>query len=358
MNGPLSRSQIVQQRYEILGYIGAGGMQHVYLAHDSTLGRNIALKTPKDSAAEKRFHRSAIVAAKVNHPNVAKTLDYFEDEGRQFLVEEFIDGEDLDQTLVRRIAYVDPYLAAKIFHHLAKAVAAAHHAGVIHRDLKPTNVMATGGFDLTNLKVTDFGIAKMAEEELIEAAEGGTATLSTNATAVGALPYMSPEAIDTPRAVGKPTDIWSIGAMMYQLLTGKLPFGSGLRAVRNIMDGAVPAFPSFMTANPQFSSLAGELTALILQCLQKDPAARPDADALVRRFSEICYPLERRVMGTVRTIRHNAWGFIDIGTGSDVFFHLSSVYGTRPTQDQQVILAQYRGGGASRAHPVLVVTLP
>lgn len=275
MTGPHGSGDIINGRYRIEMHVGEGGMQHVYRAFDLALSRDVALKTPKNNSALKRFKRSAVVAAKVNHPNVAKTLDYLESDGGQYLVEEFIEGQDLEAALLQHTGYVDPYLAARLFHHLGKGVAAAHHAGVWHRDLKPTNAMATGGYKLEEVKITDFGIAKMADEELADAAEKGESTLSTNATAVGALPYMAPEAIDTPRSAGRPADIWSLGAMMYRFLTGDLPFGAGLRAVGKILEAAPPQFPKFLSSNPQFAPLSAELTRLILACLTKDPGARP-----------------------------------------------------------------------------------
>lgn len=357
MNGPHRGGDIINDRYEVREHVGEGGMQHVYLAHDLALSRDVALKTPKNNSAIKRFQRSAVVAAKVNHPNIAKTLDYFEFRGGQYLVEEFIDGEDLEAALLAHTRYVDPYLAARLFHHLAKGVAAAHHAGVWHRDLKPTNAMATGGYKLAEVKITDFGIAKMADEELADAAEKGESTLSTNATAVGALPYMAPEAIDTPRTAGRPADIWSLGAMMYRFLTGDLPFGAGLRAVGKILDATPPQFPTFLSTNPQFAPLSAELSRLILACLKRDPKARPTADELVEMCGRLCYPVNERLLGRVREIRFGAWGFIESG-GQDVFFNMSSVYGARPKEGDQVVLSKYLGGGADRAHPIVLVQKP
>lgn len=353
MKGPHQKGALVSGRYEIIDFLGEGGMQFVYRALDQVLERHVALKTPKNTSAEKRFQRSAVVAAKVNHPNVAKTLDYVEEAGRPYLIEEVIEGSDLDCALLRRVSCLDPYLAARVFHYLAKGLAAAHHAGVVHRDLKPTNVMVSGAFQLDHIKITDFGIAKMADEELTEAAEGGEASLSMSATAVGALPYMSPEAIDTPRQVKFPTDVWSVGAMMYQILTGALPYGGGLRAVRNILEAKPLEFPDFLTSNRQFSPLAQQLKDIIVQCMQKDDSLRPSADDLVRLTSKLCYPISPRFEGVVREIRHNAWGFIET-PGPDVFFHLSSVYGARPAPGDTVLFSKYRGGGAERAHPVLV----
>ena len=354
MTGPLHDGMTIGGRYHVICSIGEGGMQYVYKAQDSTLEREVALKTPKNTAASKRFKRSAVLSARVNHPNVAKTLDYLEVDDQLFLIEELIEGSDLDSALLKQVKYVDPYLAAKIFHHIAKAVAAAHHVGVVHRDLKPTNIMATGGFGISELKVTDFGIAKMAEEELVEAVEGGDSTMTTSKTALGALPYMAPEAIDTPREVGRPADIWSIGAMMCHLITGETPYGVGLRVVTKILEAAPPIFPAFVTSNPQFAPLAGKLIALVHRCMAKNPDVRPTADELVQHCSELCYPITPRHRGRVREIRYNAWGFIE-GAGPDVFFHLSSVYGAKPKPGDEVIFSSFNGGGARRAHPVVLV---
>lgn len=238
MTGPLSAGQTIGGRYVAQSYLDEGGMQFVYVAKDSVTDRVVALKTPKNPSAKKRFKRSAIVAAKVNHPNVAKTLDYVEENGATYLIEELIEGKDLKAALLTRSDYVDPYLVAKIFRHLSKGVAAAHHNGVVHRDLKPTNIMIVGDYNITELKVTDFGIAKMAKAELDEAAEGGDASLSASATALGAIPYMAPEAIDAPDTVGLPADVWSIGAIILHILYGEYPYGSGLRAVGNITRNA------------------------------------------------------------------------------------------------------------------------
>jgi serine/threonine-protein kinase len=353
MKGPHEKGEVIAHRYEIVDFIGEGGMQFVYLANDLVLERTVALKTPKNASAAKRFNRSAIVAAKVNHPNVAKTLDYVEDGEKAYLIEELISGADLDVALLKKVDYVDPYLAAKIFHYLAKGMAAAHHAGVIHRDLKPTNIMVSGDFQLTEIKITDFGIAKMADEELAEAAEGGSASLSMSLTAVGALPYMSPEAIDSPRKVSFPSDIWSAGAMLFHILTGQPPYGYGLRIVGKILEAAPPVFPAFLTSNLQFAPLASQLIDLILRCMQKEPSDRPTADELVRLTSALCYPISERFSGRVREIRYSSWGFIDY-QGKDVFFHLSSVFGARPAQNDLVLFSKFLGGGAERAHPVIL----
>ncbi len=355
MSGPLSPGNVIGERYEIKRYVDAGGMQFVYAANDNLTDRIVALKTPKNPSATKRFRRSAVVAAKVNHPNVAKTLDYLKVDGVRYLIEEFIDGADMSKALLQKTEFLDPYLCAKVFHHLAKGIAAAHHVGVVHRDLKPTNVMVIGGYSLTELKVTDFGIAKMAGEELEEAAAGGDATMTTSQTAVGALPYMAPEAIDTPRKVESPADVWSLGAMMFHLMCGKTPYGVGLRAVGAILAAEKPIMPNFLTSNPQFAPLANQVMELVFSCLQRDPGVRPTADVLVARCGNLCYSPSPRREGKVRRIDYGKYGFISVPTG-DVFFHSDSVYGPDPLKiDDRVVFSSFNGGGADRAHPVLKI---
>lgn len=351
MSGPLSAGDLIGDRYEIQRYLAEGGMQFVYIARDQLTGRIVALKTPKNKSAQKRFRRSAVVAAKVNHPNVAKTLDYVRAGEDRYLIEELVEGEDLKGALLKNTAHLDPYLAAKVFHHLAKGVAAAHHAGVVHRDLKPTNVMVVGGYSLSELKVTDFGIAKMAEEELKEAVDGGDVSMTTSQTAVGALPYMAPEAIVDPASVGPPADIWSVGAMMFQLLCGIYPFGQGLKAVPQIIDAKVAEVPPFLMAKAQFRPLASELIDIALSCLKKNPAERPTADQLVAKCSNLCYTSASRQVGVVKSFKFNAFGFIGTPNG-DVFFHKDCIYGDRPEVGDSVLFASYDGGGAPRALPV------
>lgn len=352
MSGPINSGDVIGDRYKVESYLGEGGMQFVYIAMDKLTERRVALKTPKNKTAQKRFKRSAIVAAKVNHPNVAKTLDYVRVGDRRYLIEELVEGKDLKSALLEETEYLDPYLAAKVFHHLSKGVAAAHHAGVIHRDLKPTNIMVVGDYSLSGLKVTDFGIAKMADEELIEAAEGGDASMTTSQTAVGALPYMAPEAIETPREVDASADIWSIGAMMYQMVCGLYPFGQGLLAIPKILGAHIPAPPAFLGANPQFKPLADELLQIIFDCLKKNPDDRPSADELVRRCSQLCYTVTDREQGIVNNILHQSYGFIT-SAGRSVFYHQNSVFGSLPKVGDKVMFASYSGGGSDRALPVV-----
>lgn len=173
MSGVLhATGDVIGGRYEVVDYIGQGGMQEVYRVHDKLLERDVALKSPKNPSAKKRFNRSATLSARVNHDNVAKTLDYVEDGDRFYLIEELIEGCDLGHFLKSHVAMLDPFAAGRVMHHLAKGLAASHHVNVVHRDLKPTNVMVVGGRDFMGFKITDFGIAKMAQEEIGEAVAG------------------------------------------------------------------------------------------------------------------------------------------------------------------------------------------
>jgi serine/threonine-protein kinase len=352
MSGPLSAGQVIGGRYEVLRYLAEGGMQFVYVAKDQVTDREVALKTPKNESAQKRFRRSAIVAAKVNHPNVAKTFDYIDEGERTFLVEELILGEDMKIALLTKTDHVDPYLVAKIFHHLSKGVAAAHHNEVVHRDLKPTNIMIVGGYNLDELKLTDFGIAKMAEVELEEGLESEE-SLIASATALGAIPYMAPEAIEAPETVGLPADIWSVGAIMLHVLYGYYPFGSGLKAVSRITKDELPTVPDFVLENSQFEPLAREIIEIAHSCLQKDPAHRPTADELVKKCNSLCYTVSGRKVGSIKNYFFNdSWGFIRT-PGEDVFFHKDCVFGDKPQVNDRVLFSSYDGGQAQRALPVL-----
>ncbi|MBP3983766.1 protein kinase [Pseudoxanthomonas helianthi] len=359
MTGPLDAGDLLGGRYRVLNYHAEGGMQYVYAAIDELTRRKVALKTPKNNSASKRFKRSAIVAARVNHPNVAKTLDYLVEDERRFLIEEFIEGADLAKSLLGQVNFLDPYLCARVFHHVAKGVAAAHHVGVVHRDLKPTNIMIGGGYNLTELKVTDFGVAKLAGDVIDEANAGGEQTLLLSATAVGALPYMAPEAIEAPRTITTKADIWSVGAMIFHLSTGVEPFGTGLLAVNKIL-AAVPAeLPQFVTRNPQFHPLAAQVIDLAKSCMKRNPDERPSADELVRSCGELCYSSSLREVGTVKRVQdHKQWGFIRSDNG-DVFFHANCVFGAAGlSAGDKVLFSKHEVGGnaAPRAYPVLKLT--
>ena len=356
MNDHLHKSgDVVGERYEVFEYLGEGGMQQVFRARDTLLDRDVAVKVPKNSSAQKRFKRSAVVSALVNHANVAKTLDYVEDAGRTYLVEELISGRDLSLIRADHLSFFDPHLSARVLHHLAKGLRAAHHANVVHRDLKPSNVMVVGGNQLLDFKITDFGIAKMAEAVIAEAAVDEK-SLNASLTAMGAIPYMSPEALKSLKDAKLPADVWAIGAIAYELLTGEKPFGAGFVAAKNILDGNPPPVPAIVGYRSQFRKLGEELMQIILTCMTNDPVKRPTADQLVAACESLCYSNYQPEVGTVRNFVYQGGtcGFIARPEKSDVFFHQDSHYGEGTLKiGERVSFGTHVGGGADRAFPIL-----
>ncbi|MEP1579939.1 MAG: serine/threonine-protein kinase, partial [Lentilitoribacter sp.] len=293
---------ILSDRYEIFERIGQGGMQEVFKATDGVIGKIVAVKTPLEGQTHRRFKQSAILAAKVNNHGTAKTLDYFEENERPFLVEEFVDGQTLDKAIIDFAGYIDPPLAAILFGKLAKGIGASHHVGVVHRDLKPSNVMVTGGFALDAVKITDFGIATLAKEIVDqEFEENADITKSTSGTVKGAIPFMAPEMLfrKQGQSIDAPADIWSLGCMIFYACTGKHPFGVGMDAVLAIGNGDRLDWPNFMISNPQFKPVAEALQALVEQCLTPTPANRPTATDLALELSKLCVFSSPRFSGHI-----------------------------------------------------------
>ena len=351
MKGPLTAGMApIANRYTPLEWIGAGGMQNVYLARDEQFGRAVALKTPKEESGHGRFQLSAVISAKVNHPNVAKTLDYFVVEERPFLVEEHVVGADFASVMDGNLPYLPPSTCARVLHQLAKGLLASHAAGVVHRDLKPSNIMVVGGYRFHDVKITDFGIAKMAEAEIGQWAEVGGGTSSK--TVLGAIPYMSPEAINDFKKATKPSDVWAIAAIVYQMLSGELPFGSGLKSIPNIIAAVPPAAPRQLKA-AQFSSLGDELYDLICRCLDKDPEKRPDAAALVTFCEQLCYSTSPYSMGTVSDTGGYTGRIID-ENDETLMYHPSNFYGNRKVAvGSPVWFGRAEGSPMDRAFPIV-----
>lgn len=344
---------IVGGRYLVTGFIGQGGMQEVYRVRDQLLERDVALKSPKNPSAKKRFYRSAILSARVNHDNVAKTLDYVEDGERFYLIEELIEGCDLGEFLKDHVGALDPFAAGRVMHHLAKGLAASHHVNVIHRDLKPTNVMVVGGRNFAGFKITDFGIAKMAQEEIEEAVAGDEEGLTSSQTALGALPYMAPETIEDMKNAGKPADVWAIGALTFEVLVGKRPFGAGYKAVPLIQAAKVPDLPTALISNTQFSPFVVAVFDLIKACMQKDPAARLTADQLVSACESLYYSVSPRTFGIIKKFDNNSWGFASTD-GDDVFCHVNSLYAASHfAVGERIWMTTHPGSPSHRAFPIV-----
>src|SRR6202171_5917483 len=259
--------------YEILSAIGAGGMGEVYQAHDTKLGRDVAIKVLPEAFAHDperllRFQREAKLLASLNHPNIATIHGLEDSNGTSYLVMELVPGDTLAQR-TKRDGAVPVEEALTIAKQIAEALEAAHEKGIIHRDLKPANVKLTPE---GKVKVLDFGLAKAFEGDTSTEDMGNSPTLSMAATMQGVIlgtaAYMSPEQA-RGKAVDKRTDIWAFGCVLYELLTGKQTFHG--EDVTDILAAVVRAEPDWQ-ALPAATPL--KVRDLLRRCLQKDKTQR------------------------------------------------------------------------------------
>src|SRR5271168_5192660 len=257
--GRFAPGQILAQRYRIVALAGRGGMGEVYRAEDLRLSQVVAIKflpqeLSQDASALARFHSEVRIARQVSHPNVCRVFDIGDVDGIPFLSMEYVDGEDL-ASVVRRIGRLSPDKATEIARQICAGMAAAHERGVIHRDLKPANVMLDGA---GKIRITDFGLAGLAAS--IQGAE----------IRAGTPAYMAPEQLAGKEVTTK-SDIYSLGLILYEILTGKRAFEAATlhELIKQREQGTI--------TNP--STLVRDLDPLIerviLRCLETDPAKRP-----------------------------------------------------------------------------------
>src|SRR6202140_4826090 len=259
--------------YEVVSAIGAGGMGEGYQAHNSKLGRDVAIKVLPEAFAHdpekfSRFQREAKLLASLNHPNIATIHGLEDSNGTSYLVMELVPGDTLAER-VRRDGAVPVEEALVIAKQIAEALEAAHEKGIIHRDLKPANVKLTPE---GKVKVLDFGLAKAFAGEASAEDIGNSPTLSMAATMQGVIlgtaAYMSPEQAKG-KAVDKRTDIFAFGAVLYELLTGKQAFHG--EDVGDILAAVVMKEPDWQ-ALPAAAPL--KVRDLLRHCLQKDKRLR------------------------------------------------------------------------------------
>ena len=254
--------QVFGSRYELLSRIAIGGMGEVWKANDSVIGRTVAVKILKDEymgdpGFRERFRAEARHAALVNHEGIANVFDYGEEDGSAYLVMELVPGEALSIVLERE--KILP--ATKVLHIVAQTAAAlhaAHQAGLVHRDIKPGNLLITPD---GAVKITDFGIARLADQ----------VPLTATGQVMGTVQYLAPE-----QASGKPaspaTDVYSLGIVAYEALAGKRPFRGESQvaiAMAQIKE-APPALPA---------SIPEAVRALVMSCMAKKPENRPASAA-------------------------------------------------------------------------------
>ena len=275
--------RVLAGRYRVVEQLGRGGMGMVCRAVDEVLGREVAVKelrTFADASAEEladlrlRMQREARAAARIRHAGVISVHDVAEDDGRPVIVMELVDGPSLADVLAERGA-MDPREAACIGARVADALGAAHAAGVLHRDVKPGNVLLERG---GRVVLTDFGIATMEDP-----GDGAADRLTQSGQLVGSLDFLAPERAQGRRP-GPASDIWSLGAMLYAAVEGGSPFRrtSTWSTLSAIITEPVP--------EPR---AAGPLAPVLAMLLAKDPEARPDAararellEAVARGVSE------------------------------------------------------------------------
>jgi Tol biopolymer transport system component len=259
--------------YEVTAQIGAGGMGEVYQAHDTKLGRDVAIKVLPEAVAHDlerlaRFQREAKMLAALNHPNIATIYGLEQSGATHYLVMELVSGDTLQQR-VKRDGAVPIEEALAIAKQIAEALEAAHEKGIIHRDLKPANVKVTPE---GKVKVLDFGLAKAFEGGPSSMDMGNSPTLSQAATMQGVIlgtaAYMSPEQA-RGRAVDKRTDIWAFGCVLYELLTCKQTFHG--EDITEILASVVKSEPDW-TALP--AKIPSSIRTLLRRCLRKDKRQR------------------------------------------------------------------------------------
>ena len=271
----LRPGDVLGGRAQIHRAIGAGGMGAVYLAHDAITGRAVAVTVLSASGAAtptalRRFLAEAEAAAAVADPAIVKTLHVdVSHDGLPFHIMEYVDGVPLDR-LVDSVGPVEPPLVAAIGAAIAGALASAHAAGVVHRDIKPSNVMITHGEP--PIRVLDFGLSKLSRDD-----EPRSTALTASGTVVGTPAYMSPEQASGSAEVGAPSDVYSLGVLLYELAAGQHPFpGEGRIGLMVAHTTRAPAPLATVAAG-----MPGALAALIHAALAKEPASRPTAAALL-----------------------------------------------------------------------------
>jgi len=267
MTERLASETIVDGRYRVLRRIGSGGMADVYCAEDLQLGRQIALKVlhgrfAADDEFVERFRREASSAAGLNYQHVVSIYDRGEWDGTYYIAMEFLDGRSL-KAIIQQEAPLDPARAIDLTVQVLRAARFAHRRGIIHRDLKPHNVIVD---EEGRAKVTDFGIAR-----------AGASDMTQTGSIMGTAQYLSPEQAQG-FAVSEPSDLYSVGIVLYELLTGRVPFegeSAVTIALKQVNERPVPPSTFNRAVTPA-------LEAVVMRAMEKDPARRfPDADAFI-----------------------------------------------------------------------------
>ena len=264
---------MIDGRYRVLTRVGSGGMADVFVAEDQQLGRKVALKLlhrrfAEDSEFVERFRREASAAAGLQHQNVVAVYDRGRWDDTYYIAMEYLPGRSLKQ-VVRAEAPLDPVRAIDLTIQILKAARCGHRRGIIHRDLKPHNVIVDSE---DRAKVTDFGIAR-----------AGASDMTETGSIMGTAQYLSPEQAQG-RAVSAQSDLYAVGVILYELVTGHVPFEADTAVTIALKHVSEPPPPP-STWNPD---VPPELEQIVLWALEKDPARRPrDADEFIAALQEV-----------------------------------------------------------------------
>jgi len=274
---PLAPGAVLGGRVEIDAWIGAGGMGVVYRARDRITNKTVAVKVIQAGSTREleglhRFLREAEAMASVTHPAIVRSIHVdVSEEGQLFQVMELVEGESLEARLARA-GPLPPPVAARLGAVLAEALAAAHDAGVVHRDVKPSNVMLTR--EAPGLKLLDFGISKLWDAR---APSGRTEGI------LGTPEFLSPEQVNAPASVGAPADVYALGLVLYLAVAGRMPFAA--EGARNwLITHLVHAPLDLATRVPDVDPT---LARSVMDCLSKDPGSRPTAAELCAALSKV-----------------------------------------------------------------------
>ena len=270
------KGQKINDRYEIIRVIGEGGMANVYLANDTILNRKVAVKVLRGDLANdekfvRRFQREALSASSLNHPNIVEMYDVGEDDGNFYIVMEYVDGKNLKQ-LIKRRTKLSLTEVVDIMKQLTDGISHAHDSFIIHRDIKPQNMLI---LDNGLVKITDFVIA---------VALNSTQLTQTNSV-MGSVHYLPPEQAAGKGATFK-SDIYSLGIMMYELITGKLPF-RGENAVEIALKQMKEPIPSIREDN---NEIPQAVENIVLKACAKNPKNRYDTAR--EMYNDLCTCLD------------------------------------------------------------------
>lgn len=285
-------------RYEVLKRVGSGGMADVYMAKDHKLNRNVAVKVLKSEYVEdekflKKFETEAQAVARLSHPNIVNVYDVGIEDGINYIVMELAEGMTLKE-YIRRKGYLSPKETVEISLQIASAISHAHKNHIIHRDIKPQNILVS---EIGNVKVTDFGIAKATSSN----------TVTSTATAMGSVHYISPEQAKG-RFCDEKSDIYSLGITMYEMVTGHVPFDheNGVTiALMHLQNEITP--PSQVR-----DGIPDSLEKIILKCTMKKPEDRyQTADELIADLKLVFEDTSGEYVGIVPTIDDSPTIMID-----------------------------------------------